>query len=317
MNPWCPSLRVICSAFFPPQRRSFRDGKKVFHALLEAHARLYHLIHERVSKAPDGGPTQVGVAQAYPLIVPWGSSGMKGWYERVAATYGRRIAYEAWDKAIAEGKKCFPLGTNLMDGLRDTYDFCGVNYYLRTSFKFDASRRGQYLIDETCIPPGVSATQMGWQIYPEGFYQILCQVWDRFQKPILVTENGIADDQDLIRPCYLVQHLAALHRAIDDGVDVRGYFHWSFVDNFEWREGFKKKFGLIAVDHQDPSLERSPRKSAHLYSDIIRRNGITSDMVQLYGSETEVRKNEPADLARFRSETQENATTWDESAKRR
>ena len=128
----------------------------------------------------------------------------------------------------------------------------------------------------------LTKTQMGWQIYPQGMAMTIRHVWKRFGKPILITENGIADDQDAQRPGYTLRHLAAVHRAIAEGIPVIGYFHWSFIDNFEWREGFSKRFGLVAVDHADAELKRVPRPSAYMYSEIMRQNAITEAIVDKY-----------------------------------
>jgi beta-glucosidase/6-phospho-beta-glucosidase/beta-galactosidase len=107
-------------------------------------------------------------------------------------------------------------------------------------------------------------------------------VWNTFKKPIYITENGIADDTDSQRPKYLLEHIAQVHRAIGGGADIRGYFQWSYIDNFEWKEGFSKRFGLVECDAADPELERKPRPSAYMYSDIIRENAITDAIVEQY-----------------------------------
>ena len=84
------------------------------------------------------------------------------------------------------------------------------------------------------------------------------------------------------RPTYLLEHIAMIHRAIKAGADVQGYFEWSFVDNFEWKEGFAKKFGIVACDYNDPELKRIPRPSAYMYSEIIKENAITEEIVKKY-----------------------------------
>ncbi|MFA6450395.1 MAG: family 1 glycosylhydrolase, partial [bacterium] len=112
-------------------------------------------------------------------------------------------------------------------------------------------------------------------------------VWDTFKKPIVITENGCGDPNhdDRIRRGYLLEHLAQVSRAMDTGIDIRGYFQWSFTDNFEWREGFCKKLGLIACDYADPELKRIPRISAYMYSDIAKQNGINREIVEKYSPE--------------------------------
>jgi beta-glucosidase/6-phospho-beta-glucosidase/beta-galactosidase len=94
--------------------------------------------------------------------------------------------------------------------------------------------------------------------------------------PVMITENGVADEHDELRPGFLVEHLEAVHRAIVEGVDVRGYLHWTAWDNFEWAEGFSQRFGLSAVD--PTTLERCPKPSAAVYAQICRTGGIPAEL---------------------------------------
>jgi len=285
-EPMVPAIMGNFLSRFPPQRHSFKAYRTVAHAYLQAHAGAYRIIHQIQPNAPDGTPSRVGVAMAYPRIEPWESAGLAGIYERFAAFICRRAATQGWDHTIRTGRPHWIHGGRTIPGIRGSYDYCGINYYMRVSLKYNRRRLDQYRIDDTQAPPGVDITQMGWQIYPEGLYHTIRDAWHRFGKPILVTENGIADDTDAQRPRYIIEHLAQVHRAIREGIPVVGYYHWSFVDNFEWREGFSKRFGLIAVRHDDPELMRVPRPSAHLYSAIARENAITLEMVQAYAPES-------------------------------
>lgn len=288
-EPMVPALLGSLLGYFPPHRRSLGAYRAVSRAYLSAHAETYHLIHKMRPLAPDGTRTMVGVAMAYPWIEPWNSRGPAGWYERLAAFLARRAAYGAWDHTICSGEPHWIHGGQAIAGIQNSYDYCGINYYTRMTLKCDPSKRDQLWLDETQTLPGVDVTQMGWQIYPEGLYRTIRQVWDRFKKPIIITENGIADDTDLQRPHYLVEHIAQVHRAIQEGIPVLGYFHWSFIDNFEWREGFAKRFGLVAVRHDDPDLVRAPRPSAYLYSEIAQKNALTRDTLETYAPQSVVK----------------------------
>jgi beta-glucosidase/6-phospho-beta-glucosidase/beta-galactosidase len=112
---------------------------------------------------------------------------------------------------------------------------------------------------------------LSWELYPEGLFRTLVAL-RREQLPIYVTENGIADREDALRPEYLLTHLRAMHRAIEAGVPVRGYMHWTCFDNFEWAEGYRAKFGLIACDPL--TQERRVRQSGYLYAEICRTNQV-------------------------------------------
>jgi beta-glucosidase len=107
---------------------------------------------------------------------------------------------------------------------------------------------------------------MGWAVHPDGLRRVLHRA-ARTGLPLYVTENGIATEDDHERIDYLRTHLTALAQARKEGVDVRGYLHWSAFDNFEWSEGYRPKFGLIAVDH-DRNFARVPKPSAHAFAKV-------------------------------------------------
>jgi beta-glucosidase len=109
--------------------------------------------------------------------------------------------------------------------------------------------------------PGAPVNDLGWEVFPEGLERALLEC-GRFGLPIVVTENGIADASDRMRPDFLRRSLAALDRARAAGADVRGYFHWSLYDNFEWADGHLGRFGLYAVDFDNPAGPRVKRASA-------------------------------------------------------
>jgi beta-glucosidase len=115
---------------------------------------------------------------------------------------------------------------------------------------------------------------MGWEIYPEGIYQVL-KNYAKFKKPLFIMENGLADEGDRKRAKFITDHLKFVHEALNEGIDVRGYFHWSLMDNFEWAEGFSPKFGLYAVDRK--TFRRSARPSAKVYGEICKNNEVRVD----------------------------------------
>ncbi len=138
-------------------------------------------------------------------------------------------------------------------------DWIGVNYYSRTFVGWPWPHN----------PPTTGEkTDFGWEVYPQGLYDVLLRV-GCFNKPVVITENGISDADDDQRADYIVAHLREVHRAILAGVDVRGYMHWTLLDNFEWAEGFEQRFGLA-------TRERELRPSARVYGGIARANAITS-----------------------------------------
>lgn len=162
-------------------------------------------------------------------------------------------------------------------------DFLGINNYrphrVHAESHQDLTDVEALLVREPI--EGYEYSEMGWEIFPEGLYDLLIRVDRDYDHPVIyITENGMAckDDkildgivQDEDRTNYLKQYFEAAHRAIIDGVNLKGYFVWSLMDNFEWLEGFSKRFGLIRVDFK--TQERSWKKSALWYSDVIKENG--------------------------------------------
>ena len=144
-----------------------------------------------------------------------------------------------------------------MGRVRNQLDFVGINYYKRTRLGFCRK---------------CDASDMGWEIYPEGLYGIIMEAWSRYHKPIFITENGIADARDIKRAEFIRAHLGAVSRVAEGGVELRGYFHWGLLDNFEWHWGFWPRFGLLEVDYK--TLERKIRPSAWEYKKIIEANAV-------------------------------------------
>ena len=111
---------------------------------------------------------------------------------------------------------------------------------------------------------------MGWEIYPEGLYRALKMINRYTTKPVYITENGIADDSDNKRAKFIKDHLLVLDKAIAEGMNIKGYFYWSLMDNFEWAYGFDKRFGLYHVDYH--TQDRTLREGSRKYSEIIRES---------------------------------------------
>ena len=149
-------------------------------------------------------------------------------------------------------------------------DFIGIAHYWGQMCAFDV-RRPQDQFVRRFNPPGVPVTDMGWASKPEWMRQVLNEL-KPYRKPVYITENGIATADDSVRERYLVEILTSVHTAIEDGVDVRGYFHWTNMDNFEWARGYTARFGLIEVDRK--TLERTVKPSGRLYARIATANAI-------------------------------------------
>ena len=133
------------------------------------------------------------------------------------------------------------------------------------------------MIEVEAYDPALPHNEMDREINAWSFRETLRR-YASWGLPLYITENGIADAADVQRGFYLLEHLRVLGTAIAEGVDVRGYLHWSLTDNFEWAFGFSQHFGLYAIDFADPALPRTERTSAGLYRDVIAAGGIDDSL---------------------------------------
>ena len=253
------------SRYWPPALGSVRAGLRALGAMLEAHAAAYGAM-KRVHPA-----ASVGIVLSTPRFEP--------------ARTGSRMdtlicAAQDWVfigsllRALRTGTLLPPLsGPARPPGLRRSLDFLGANYYGQYAVRFDPLLH-ERLFGRHVQEPTVRAGECDWgQISPDGLTRQLVRL-SAMEVPLYVTENGIHDAADAIRPAFLTDHVAAVHEALRRGADVRGYFHWSLLDNFEWAEGWQPRFGLIEVD--PVTQKRTLRPSAHLYARICGSNGATA-----------------------------------------
>lgn len=162
-----------------------------------------------------------------------------------------------WNSAITMFAKSF-WNFYFLDRTNKYSDFVGVNYYFHNRISGGLNKN----LNET-------VSDLGWELYPLGIENVLEETYSRYKLPIFVTENGLADRQDKNRPEFIRKTFEALARAKKNNVDLRGYFHWSLLDNFEWDKGFWPKFGLFKVDFG--TFERIPRASAKVYAEQIKQ----------------------------------------------
>jgi beta-glucosidase len=161
--------------------------------------------------------------------------------------------------------------------MRQPLDWLGVNYYTRGIIQADPGAQWPHFKD---APGTLPTTQMGWEIYPDGLRNILVRMAQEYvgDLPMYVTENGMANADvvadgavnDQVREDYLFAHLTATKTAISQGANVKGFFYWSLMDNYEWSLGYEKQFGLVHVDFD--TLKRTPKASYHALRRAIARN---------------------------------------------
>jgi len=223
---------------WPPQKNKYRLYRKMKKNLAKAHKKVYHVLK---SRNPD---LQISVAKNNQVF----EAARKG---------------NPFDNMLV---KYFEHDWNhkYLDMTKGCLDFIGLNYYFYRAVKFKSSlaKRFYQFPYPTC-----RKTDMNWEVYPKGMYLSLTDLWKKYKLPIIVTENGVADSKDKLRASMIKETLEWLFKAKEEGVDVRGYLHWSLLDNFEWDSGFEPEFGLIKVDYKN--FARSIRPSALLYKKLI------------------------------------------------
>jgi len=281
-EPWVAAFLGYAMGIHAPGVKDPGAALKASHHLLLSHGEALKAIRENRSKK-----TKVGITLNLAPIHPASDSDE----DKMAA---RRFdgQLNRWfldpifkgsypeDMIALYGEAAPQVQSGDMELISTEIDFLGVNYYFRSVVKHDP--QDQYLQASSIKPEGRQYTEMGWEIYPEGLYEILKRVHDDYGAPTMyVTENGAAfadmidekgkvDDQK--RVDYLREHFIQVRRAIKDGVDLKGYFVWSLMDNFEWAYGYSRRFGIVHVDYI--SEKRTVKKSGSWYKKVIEENGV-------------------------------------------
>lgn len=264
---------------YPPGKQNLLCAKHVLHNLLQAHVEAFYAIRYLQPEA------HIGYCLDYRLFDPARAhSPLDGSLSRLYETYFSWATLQTGET----GRFTFPLRLLMPPIARaaGTRDYHGINYYTREMIGIDLNASSDMFVRRftslgaTCSDPGGDSGAE--EIYPLGLYRVLKSVYQRTHgnKPLYITENGLRDATDHYRPQALLEHLAMLHRAISEGIPVRGYFHWSLIDNFEWLEGWRSHLGLIAMEPL--TQKRTPRPSSSLYSKICHANAITGDIVERY-----------------------------------
>jgi beta-glucosidase len=236
--------------YWPPQRRSWLAAYRVAHHLVRAHCAVYTLIHDTVPGSRVGIAANVSVFRPHTPFSP---------IERVLVRPVTWLVNE-W----------------FFDNIRERQDFIGLQYYTAVTVR-QLLAGDHWHAEDACD----RTSDLGWEIRPEGIAEVAMHAWRRYGKPILITENGIADASDRLRTSFIRDHLVQLYRAISQGADVRGYFYWSLLDNFEWREGFFPRFGLVEVDYE--TQDRRVRDSARWMEQVCRTNQVEPEPAEPAG----------------------------------
>jgi len=229
-----PSVYVLLAflaKYWPPQKRNLLSAAKVLNRLVKAHQAAYQLIHNRYSRAQ--------VSFAHHMTV------FDSWRNNFADNTATKIFDWLWNQYF-------------LDRVRDQLDFIGLNYYTRQRISFP------FKIFPT---PGKEVGFAQWEFYPQGLLRILRRL-KKYQLPIIITEFGMPHGFNVSPEENLQGGVEGIRRALSEGIGLRGFFYWSLMDNFEWREGLTPRFGLYEVDYQ--TQERRLRRVGERYKKLIK-----------------------------------------------
>jgi beta-galactosidase len=259
----------------------FKEARVVMNALEVAHARMYDAVKagDTADADGDGKAAEVGLVYAMSPVAPADP-------ENPVDVAGAKNLFYLWNmvflNAVAKGDQDADLTGKPVhrDDLAGRMDYIGINYYTRITAQGTTQ---PFLTDLSPLSTFNPLTVKPWEDYPKGIYEMAMIVKNELHLPAIVTENGAADPKDDgTGPSYLVRHATWLARAIADGADVRGYFWWSLMDNYEWNHGMDVRMGLYAVDPADPKKARVARQGVAVFRAIADARAIPADLAAKY-----------------------------------
>ncbi|MCW4020122.1 MAG: beta-galactosidase BgaS [Candidatus Bathyarchaeota archaeon] len=277
---------------FPPGLKKIEASKNAVVHMAVAHARAYDAL-KRVDtvKADEdsSSPADVGLIHNVIPVKPLTEKEI----DAKAAQLMDRLHNHFFIQSATEGRLDYSFKNRKEESksyMRDRLDWLGVNYYTRFVVSGKTSLLARLVAGVPALPDmvegygftckprsksldGLPTSDFGWEIYPRGIVDAL-NAMKEYRRPMYITENGVADAEDALRPRFIADHLKLLDRMISDAkIDLRGYLHWSLTDNYEWAKGFSMKFGLFDVDLK--TKKRTAKKSAKIYRSIIETGEVT------------------------------------------
>jgi beta-glucosidase len=273
-NVYC-GFGYLTGEFPPGLKGNLSAGLRALGRMAQCHAAAYRIIHGFQPQA------NVGWAQNYVVFQP----GSGNYPDRVAARLFDQLFNRTFFDLLDTGKLPAPwnrFGENAPEAAQK-FDFVGLNVYNRLHIAVDPLSPDS-LFSRAFVPPeapqGDPCAEIPYgECYPDAISQAVVFA-SQFGRPIYITENGVPDRTDRIRPWLLVQAVRRMQELLEAGYDLCGYFHWTLVDNFEWTEGWRLRFGLYELDPATQLRRRRP--SAEMYAQIIRANGVPPEYLDRY-----------------------------------
>lgn len=257
MTPVDTVRRAHLWGLWPPGQRSMRAGWKALRHMAAAHAAAFRAFRQAAPEARIGASVLAEVLHPADASRPW---------DLRAAQWERALSNTVWPHALTSGEWPKPFGNH--PALADTADFIGISYYGAQHVRFRPWRNG---IAVRVTSRGERAKPHEYDRDANGLTGVLTEL-AAFEKPLVVLGNGIATEDDRARRHYLLEHVAAVQRALEAGIEVKGYMHRSLLDGFEWERGYDAHYGLVHVHRE--TLARTPNPAAYLYRDIAGSRGI-------------------------------------------
>lgn len=257
--------------YWPPEKKSMGALVNCFSNMTAAHVLSYNYIHE---KRREMGYTDTRVSFANHLRV-FAPKNPKNLFHRIASSLSEYLFQGAITEAMMTGRCAFPVLRRKGVKKGKYHDFIGINYYSRSSVSgfSDGVREDCYKND------------LGWEIYHEGLIELALKLGKRYGGEVYVTENGTCDNTDSFRARFVYDQLKLISETENP---ITRYYHWSFMDNFEWKEGERERFGLVHVDYA--TQERTIKESGKLYSSIIENRGVTDEAYEKYVKNSQYKK---------------------------
>ncbi|HCI29308.1 MAG TPA: beta-glucosidase [Fervidobacterium sp.] len=272
-EPWCSSFLGYFMGEHAPGHQNLQEALITTHNLLRAHGYAVQSFREEVK---DG---EVGLTNVVMKIEP-GDSRPESFFvaslvdKIVNAWFHDPVIFGSYPEEVVKtySEKGLQVPLDDFSIISNPIDFFGVNYYTRTLVVYDENDPLGFSYAQGDLPK----TDMGWEIYPQGLFDMLVNLKERYRLPLYITENGIAGPDkvengrvsDTYRIEYLEKHFEKVLEAIEAGVDVRGYFIWSLMDNFEWAHGYSKRFGIVYIDYN--TQKRILKDSAMWLKEFLR-----------------------------------------------
>ena len=259
------AVNSLVWGMWPPEKKSPLALIRAYSNFTAAHIRVYKMIHaKRLALGKSKDETFVSFANHLRVFAP---KNPKNPFHKITSFLSEYLFQGALTKAMMTGRCLFPVLPRRGVKPGKYYDFIGINYYSRSTMSSFADG----------VQSGTAQNDLGWEIYHDGLIELSNKLNKKYSAPVFVTENGTCDNSDSFRSLFVYDQLKLISET--ENPIVR-YYHWSIMDNFEWREGESARFGLIHVDYE--TQKRTVKNSGKLYADIISNGGATEEAYETY-----------------------------------